>query len=205
MKKKTITISLTTILVIGLIAFLLLRSQNANAAQTMSDESEDNNENDSQANAPQSTGNALADEMLGITQKDPMIDTAIEYGKRIGEYQAALSIKKNISSVRQGWLGAVEFWEKARQAKKNKDAAAYKKYLNYASYVILACNENGSRTFEKAYKHLSWHQGDPACITTGYEYGAVWKKLSAEKQDCLKKMYEYAISTQFIKWQNEVK
>ena len=203
MKKKTITISLTTILVIGLIVFLLLRSQNANAAQTASDETD--NETDSQANAPQSTGNALADEMLGITQKDPMINTAIEYGKRIGEYQAALSIKKNISSVRQGWLGAVEFWKKARQAKKNKDTATYKKYINYASYVILACNENGSRTFEKAYKHVSWHQGDPACITTGYEYGAVWKKLSAEEQDCLKKMYEYAISTQFIKWQNEVK
>ena len=85
MKKKTITISLTTILVIGLIVFLLLRSQNANAAQTASDETD--NETDSQANAPQSTGNALADEMLGITQKDPMINTAIEYGKRIGEYR----------------------------------------------------------------------------------------------------------------------
>lgn len=200
MKKKTATISLSTILIIGLLVFLLLRSQNANAAQTTSDESEDNNNTDT----PQSTGNAQADQLLGITQKDTNEEAAINCGKLIGEYKASLSIKSHISTVRQGWQGAIEFWKKARQAKKNKDTATYNKYLNYASFVILSCNQNGSRTFEEAYKHLSWNQGDIFCVTTGYEYGAIWKKLSAEDQDCLKKMYEYAISSQFTKWYQQI-
>lgn len=188
------TISISTILLLGIAAYLLLRPQNAQA--------EDNNasSNESTDNTGTSvTGDPNLDKQLGLVT-DKTEEAAVNAGKAIGEYKAALAIKNHIDSVREGWQTAIELWKKYKNAKTNSDK---KKTKYYVGMVILSCN-NSTRTFAEAYNHLSWSQGDITAITTGYEWGAIWKKLSSQDQQCLSDMNSFATSNEYAKWHNEI-
>ena len=186
MKKKTASISLSTILIIGLLVFLLLRSQKTNAATTASNASDENAESD----------NASSDTAIQnpyLQEKDPAIDSAIKTGTRIGNHSWP-STKSETADARQGWNEAVLFWDDYTNAtSKNKQ-----KMKNRVGYVILSCIEQGCKgeTFNQRYKHLT--------DSSTYEYKNIYTQLTEKQKNSLKKMNSFAISDEYTRWYQQM-
>lgn len=195
MKKKTASISLSTILIIGLLVFLLLRSQNTNAATTASNASDENAGSD----------NASSDTAIQnpyLQEKDPIQESATNTGQRIGNHSWPTS-SAEIEDAKAGWREAILLWQ---EYKKQKDSTTKAKYKNYIGYLIISVKDRGSKgkTFSERYNHLCWNQGDPAGWTNGKEWKQIWKNFSADEQKALQEMNSYAQSNEYIRWYQEM-
>ncbi len=189
--KKSIPI--TTLIIIGILVYILITSQNKEST-----EENTNNNTDSDKNTTNNTNK------YGQTQKetnpltgettDKVQEAAISIGKQIGNHSWPSS-KNELADAKEGWQSAA-----AMQRTLNTLSGARKnEYKIYITYLISSCKENGSKhqSFQQRYEHLTSSHGDISGITQGAEWKKIWKTFDNETQTLIKQIKSFADSKEY--------
>ena len=116
-------ISISTLLVVGLLVYLLFRSQNANATNSTGTGTASNS--NSEDNSDNNTGNKNSASAYGL-QQDPMEDSAKKTGERIGNHKWP-STNSELADAKAGWKEAILIWKEYANANDTQKKKKYKK------------------------------------------------------------------------------